>query len=30
MKNIVIAGVPRAGKSTLSKMLAEELENFKK
>lgn len=28
MKNIVIAGVPRAGKSTLSKILAEELENY--
>lgn len=28
MKNILIAGVPRAGKTTLAKMLADELENY--
>lgn len=28
MKDIIIAGVPRTGKSTLAKMLAEELENY--
>lgn len=28
MKNIVIAGVPRAGKTTLATLLAKELENY--